>query len=238
MATQTDYVTALIIFLASFAVIMSSVLAYTDSYAESWEKNAMNSYAQSLLKIAEKEWSSGKIGTKGIGTRAYFFELTIAGDGAVEIFFSNISIPIDKNSLAIYRKGLFGSSSGYSLSADKASFAANGSSEFVIWFDDDSSFPSRSENLPDLQVVESTTWPVEGRWILSYSAMQKLASEDYIATKEIYHFRVSVIDSNQNLFFNYGLEPQGETVSARRHVLFQKENADVERGELVVDVWD
>ena len=238
MATQIDYAAALAIFLVSFIAVVSVVSAHMEYVEEAAERNAMKFYAESLLKVAEREWSgTGSISSAGIGTRAYFFELTTSGSGIAHFAFSNISRELDPNSFAIYEKGAWDEPLPYAITGQGISFSTGGSSEFAVWFDDDSDFESRSTVLPDEPPVKSTMWQVEERTVVSFAGMQNLADLGYNAAKEDYSFRISVSDYQGRVIFTYGPEPRAKKATARKSVAVQRGNADIVSGEFMAEVF-
>jgi len=236
MASQIDYAAALVIFLVSFIAVTSVVYSHSASVRQTIQETTMELYARSLLEVSEIEWfDADKISAVGIATDAYVFELTVAGDGIVNVYYGNLTYTADQNSFAIYPKGSQ-DSIPYDTTVNGIKFLASGSNEFIIWFDDDSSFPAEQRSEISGQTVASIVWPVEEKKIISYASMQKLMAEDYSLLKENYEYRISIMEGDEERYA-FGSTSSEKAVAARKPVAFQRSNGDIGRGELVVRVW-
>ena len=246
---QIDYVLAAAIFLSAFVGTTIFVTDYASNLSAETEIASMRAYAISLLDLSDRQAFGTKISEQGIGTRAWrtYVSVTSPGEDSNEVTkfrFLDVGFPAattDYNSVAVYSSPGYGNSIPFSRFADEVSWASpvsSGTNIFMVWFDDDSSFPDRSTGISGSDNLTQTVWRPEQVWVVQHNALQSLSAVSYSSAKEAYNFRIRLIEGNTTAFsFGQVPTPSQNIIVASKPVLYQRSNADIGLAQMVVEVW-
>lgn len=235
------------IFLSAFLAATMLTLGYASSAERELEISGMKAYAVSLLRLADREAYGTKISEQGIGTvawRAYVSVLNPSeADKEISRFdFQENGFPsADLNSAAVYQSAPYGPSLPLSLFGSEVSWSSvipSGTTIYTVWFDDDSAFADRSQDVSGGENFTQTVFRPEPVQIVQHKAIQELTNVPYLSAKEKYNFRIRIIDGNETAL-TYGAVPlpSENIVAASKPVIYQKPDADIGLGELRIEVW-
>jgi hypothetical protein len=114
----------------------------------------------------------------------------------------------------------------------------SGTTIYTVWFDDDSAFADRSQDVSGGENFTQTVFRPEPVQIVQHKAIQELTNVPYLSAKEKYNFRIRIIDGNETAL-TYGAVPlpSENIVAASKPVIYQKPDADIGLGELRIEVW-
>lgn len=259
MASQTDYIIAVGIFLIIFASFLQMSTEYFKTVRQTTHVETLRADALELLGAADRpfvaeEWRNESI---GIATRAFRFSIIVDNSAAFlnnqshsvtalddELVSFNITLPLDNGSISIYDDE--GDYVPYMLQGSNLTFSteisANSVKNFTVYFDDDSNFTSRSATVTGGNNISETALNPEEITVIQHRKYQILNASIYDDLRNvstiISDFNIELID-NQTVIFSLGPETPraGDVVALEKYVVYQNATGGIRNGKIVVRTW-
>ncbi len=153
---------------------------------------------------------------------------------------------IDYNSVSIYNStdGQLPFMINGSNITFRTNIAANESQQFTVYFDDDSAFGEKSQEITGVNNLTETFFHVEKIYAVQYEKMRQLNASNYTNirstadTESNFHIKLSDADTNATIM-DYGaaVPRRGNIVALQRHVVYQNSTAGVNNGKITVQTW-
>ncbi len=268
-AIQIDFIIAIAVFIVVFAVVVQTITAFFTTVESTSQTEVLTAHALSLLGVADFEFTpagwngTGDVQRIGLSTRSYRLEIIMSNNQSflinqsqsvtdlsnelVSFNYSDMGFSgIDVNSTVIYD----GSTEvPYQINGSAITFrrdiSANAIKVFILYFDDDSNFSSRSTNITGSNVIGETIYPAYPLTVVQHKKLQALNSSNYSAVMPSLQgrdFRITLYNtevSPNTVFFEYGGEVSRaeNVVSVQRYALFQNSTGGVIDGKIVVQTW-
>lgn len=266
---QMDYIVAAALFITVFALVVQLLTNFFTTAESSAEINTLTAEAESLLSVADfgytpSNWSgSGTVDRIGFFSQAYRFYIVVENskqfyhnqslnvtdltNELVSFLYSDLGFRgININSTEMYLDGV---RVPYNINDDNITFRtnidANTNKTFIVYFDDDSNFTSRSVSIDGNNTITETAQFVQPVPVIQYKKLQAINGSDYVSVRDslgLDDFSITIQDIDTNpvsTFFSYGGEvPRSGTVIAiQRNHIFQNSTAGIRNGRLVVKTW-
>lgn len=154
---------------------------------------------------------------------------------------------IDYNSVVIYNETNY--QVPFQINGSNITFSVNvtvnASRQFTVYFDDDSLFGEKSQNVvTEVDNLTETSLPVERISILQYEKMLQLNQSNYTNVRNTgdveSNFRIKLIDYDTNAtFIDYGgtTPRKGNIIALQRYAVFQNSTAGIRNGRLTIQTW-
>ncbi len=126
-----------------------------------------------------------------------------------------------------------------------ANVTANASRQFTVYFDDDSLFGEKSQNvITDVDNLTETFLPAERISVLQYEKLRQLNQSNYTNVRSKADvessFRIKLTDADANAtFMDFGgdVPRKGNIVALQRYAVFQNSTAGIRNGKMTIQAW-
>lgn len=263
-----DYIIAIGVIIVVFALSVQFATSFFTPAQEEAQTQTVTANAFSLLSMADfssspRVWNDTSLPERiGLYTKAYRFLILVNNTGSsylnqsqsvinlsnelVNFSFSDLGYSgININSTVVLDDN--NRTLSYQISGEEIRFAAivNASAQrwYVVYFDDDSNFTSRSASVAVTNNLSERIYPTEQINIVQYQQMNELSVSNYTLVRNAtsnrdFHIRLRDVNTSANQI-NYGAdEPRrGTVVALQRFVMYQNATANVNQGRLIVQTW-
>jgi len=244
MALEIDYAIGVGIFLIAIMFVVSFVYSWTISSQQTMENSALAQRLNNIISIADREFISNEsIPLIGLTSKAYRLAVKAVNNLGQDIFNESLDIdfqpfiPVDMNSIIVYDGNeqmnyeIIGNSikSRYNITAGETKY-------FIVYFDDDSSFPYSGSSIgPTQNNITEQMISLESIWIIDQRSLLMLSGLNYSNLSKDGNFLIN-ITINESERFVYGKKPVGVIAKAERVIPFQESNRTISIGKISVEV--
>ncbi len=154
---------------------------------------------------------------------------------------------VDYNSVTIYNET--GNQILFQINGSNITFSvnvtANASRQLTVYFDDDSLFGEKSQNvITDVDNLTETFFPSEKIYVMQYEKLRQLNASNYTHvrntadTESSFHIKLADADTNATIIDYGGTVPaRGNIVALQRYAIYQNSTAGVNNGRITIQVW-
>lgn len=164
----------------------------------------------------------------------------------VSVNLANILKTYNINSVTVYDSSnntVTYQQSGNNISFVVSSIAANATSWYTVYVDDDGIFANVSKTVTGTDNMSETVVPPEEIFVLDNLKLQNLNASNYTYVKNatgIENFRIRLYDTNTTsnyIVFGDTVPRRGDVVALQRYFIYQNSTGGIRPGRLTIQTW-